>query len=134
MQQPIVIMGRTLTLSGGLPASLTFTLTPPAVDSPALRTTGKGGQAVLIDKISVSVSASGTYGPGATFTGTGSDSIVAATPRVTCEGKQLLTEGDNVTVTCNGTITTSAGGSPGTATVVVTITDGVQKNVNANKA
>jgi hypothetical protein len=136
MQKPIVIQGRSLTLTGGLPATLTFTL-GVTTDVPALRTIGKGAAPVLINSILVNVSASGNFVTGtSTFVGNGSASIVASTPRVTCEGQQMLTEGDSVVVTCTGTITTTSSGvtTPGTATVEVVITDGVQKNVNANKA
>ena len=135
MQQPIVIAGRTITLSGGIPSTLTFVL-GVMTDIPALRTVGKGAAPVLIDNILVNVSASGDFVTGtSTFVGTGSAAIVASTPRVECEGFQMLTEGDKVVVTCNGTVTTTLGGAtaPGIATVTATITDGVQKNVDANK-
>ena len=136
MQKPIVIQGRTITLSNPVPPPLTFTLVS-AVDTPAVRTSGKGGAPVLISNIVVNVSASGDFVTGtSTFVGTGSGTIVASTPRVECEGQQLLTEGDKVDITCTGTITTTAGGATasGTAKVTATITDGVQKNVDANKA
>ena len=135
MQQPIVIQGRTLTLSAGNPAPLTFSL-GVVTDTLALRTSGKAGAPVLIDKIVVNVNASGDYVTGtSTFLGSGSGAIVASTPRVECNGRQLLTENDSVVVTCSGTVTTTAGGGTalGTATVKVTLTNGVQKNVDANK-
>ena len=138
MQKPIVLLGRTLVQSDPKPlgSSLTFTLTPAPVDTPALRTSGKGGVPVLIDQIALSCSCTGDYVPGtSTFSGNGAAAIVASTPRVECESKQMLTEGDQVTITCNGTITTTASGTtaPGTAQITVSIADGIQHNVDANK-
>lgn len=133
MHSPIVIQGYTLTPSGGLPATLNYSIEPP-VNHPAVRTVGKGAVPVQTGTISFTVNANGVYAPGATFSGKGTGTITASTPRVLCEGAQLLTEGDKVTVTCSGTITTGGAGSPGMATVVVSITNGAQKNVEAGKA
>lgn len=135
MPSSIVIRGRALTLSGGVPSTLRYSVSA-AVDRPALRTAGKGAAAVLTGSIQVTVQATGDYVPGtSTFAGQGQGAILASTPRVLCEGAQLLTEGDSVTVTCAGTVTTTAGGAtaPGTATVVISVSDGLQKNVVAGK-
>lgn len=134
MQQPIVIQGRTLTQSNPTPSTVSFTVTP--TDAPALRASGRSGASLLVDRIALSVIASGDYAAGSTFAGTGTGQITASTPRVECEGKQLLTENDMTTITCNGTITNTQSGAttPGTASVTVTITNGVQKNVDSNKA
>jgi hypothetical protein len=135
MQQPIVIQGRVLSQSSPSHSTLTYAVTP--TDSPAARTKGKGGASVLVNEIKLDCKCSGAYTatPATTFTGTGTASIVASTPRVLCEGQQMLTEGDQVVINCTGTVTdtTTLATSPGTASVTVTITDGVQKNVNANK-
>src|ERR1700687_797206 len=102
MQKPIAIQGRTLTLSGGIPATLVFA-GGATTDVPALRSSGKGGAPVLINNILVNVSASGDFvALTSTFVGSGSGSIVASTPRVECEGQQMLTEGDSVVITCSG--------------------------------
>src|SRR4051812_22298882 len=112
MHSPIVIQGRTLTLSGGLPPTLMYSIDPPPVDHPALRTGGKAAASVLTGTISFTVHAKGDYVTGtSTFVGQGPGTITASTPRVLCEGSQLLTEGDSVSVTCSGTITTTASGT-----------------------
>jgi hypothetical protein len=133
MQQPIVIQGRTITVSNVSENLVTFTLNP--TDTSAARATGKGGKALLIDRIVIAFTASGSAG-GGTFTSDPgqSVSIVAQTPRVSCEGKQLLTEGDAVDVNCTGTVVVGMSSSNLTVTAKFTITDGVQKNVDANKS
>lgn len=124
----VTISGRTLSQSAQTPASLTFSITE--VDHPALRSFGHGN-AILINKIDLECTCSGNYAPGQTFTGTGSASIVANTTRVKCEGQSILRQGDNVTITCDGTITETSSGttSPGSASVTVTITNANQTDI-----
>lgn len=136
MPSSIVIQGRALTLSGGIPSTLQYSISA-AVDHAALRTAGKGAAAVLTGSIQVTVRATGDFVPGtSTFVGQGQGTIPASTPRVLCEGAQLLTEGDGVTVTCAGTVTTTASGATaaGSASVVVSVSDGIQKNIVAGKS
>jgi hypothetical protein len=132
--KPVVVVGYTLTQSDKSPVQsppatdVTYTLTP--TPSPAQRTTAEG-KAVLLKELALQCTASGTINSLA-YSGTGSASIVAHTPRVTCEGEQLLLEGDNVTVSCTGTVTTSSGTSPAASSVKVTITNAAQTTVVAD--
>jgi hypothetical protein len=130
MQKEVVIPAFTLT-AVPTPATLTVALTPTSI--PAAKCTA-ASQSMLITNLVVNCTCSGVFAPGATFSGTGSGTIVASTPRVTCEGQSILTQDDSVTISCSGTVTTSGGGSPGTASVKVTITAAGQLTVNANKA
>ena len=130
MQQPIVIQGRTIAVLNPLPTGVVFH--PTYTDVPAMRASGKGGAAVLVDKISISYTCDGAVG-GGTYQGNGTADIVASTPRVECEGKQMLTENDSVNVTCSGKVVTGSGSTPTPATATFIITDGVQKNADANK-
>src|SRR5260370_41920230 len=100
--QPIALVGRTLTVSNISPTTVTFT--PTYKDTPALRTSGKVGAAVLIDKIDIKFTCGGTAA-GGNYSGIGTAQLVAQTARVECEGRQMLKEGDFINVTCMGTVT-----------------------------
>lgn len=132
--KPVVVVGYTLTESDKSPVEspttkVTYTLTP--TPSPAQRTTAEG-KAVLLKELKLQASASGTINS-LTYTGSGNATIVAHTPRVACEGEQLLLEGDNVTVSCTGTVTNPSGGtSPAASSVKLTITDAAQTTVLAD--
>jgi hypothetical protein len=133
MQEEIVIDGYQLTASTA-PPGLTVTPSPlKGTNIPALRSTANS-QAILIKQLPVPCTCNGPV-PGGTFSGTGTGTIVASTPRVTCEGQQILSVGDAVTFSVSGTIATGGGAtSPGTVSVTVTITKTPQLTVTANKA
>lgn len=132
MGKLIAVSGRTLVQSNPTPPGVSFTLVE--TDIPALRAQAQGS-AVLLEKIHLECTCSGNYAAGQTFSGTGSGDIAASTPRVQCQGKSILCEGDAVTLTCSGTVTDTASGTtfPGTATVTVTIQNPNQTSVFASK-
>ena len=129
----ITVAGRTLEQSEPSHSGLTYSITE--TDNPAAKTNGNGNS-ILIEQIDLSCQCSGDYVAGtSTFTGSGNASIVANTPRITCEGGSILLKGDNVVITCNGTITntSTSATSPGTATVKVTISNPNQDNIFAGQ-
>ena len=109
MGDRVTVSGRTLKLSNKTPGTLTYTLTE--TDHPALKTEAQDN-AVLINAIMLQCSCSGDYVTGtSTFVGSGTASITAGTPRVECEDMQIIKKGDSTTITCSGTITTTANGA-----------------------
>lgn len=136
--KPVAVVGRTLTQSDKSPTpsppatDVTFTLAP--TDNPAQRTTA-GSKAVLLKEIKLQCACTGTMNS-LTYVGSGSASIVPHTPRVACEGEQILLQGDNVTVNCTGTTTNpTTGATVATnvpSSVKVTITDAGQTTVLAD--
>ena len=95
-----------------------------------------GAHPLLIDRISLACTCSGNFSPTQTYVGSGNAEIVANRQRVHCEGKPLLLVGDQVTITCSGTATDTASGTPvaANASVTVTITAGNQPTILANEA
>ena len=132
MSDLITVFGRTLSPSGQSPSTLTYTITETYTN--ASKTCGKS-ETVLIKEIQLHCDCAGDYAAGQTFAGSGDASIQANTNRVKCEGESILLKGDNVSITCNGTVTTTSGGatSPGSASVTVTITNTNQTNIFASK-
>jgi hypothetical protein len=133
MGKLITVAGRTLTQSNPTPATVTFTIVE--TDVPAARTNG-AAHPVLVDRIALACTCSGNFSATQTYVGSGNAQIVASRQRVSCEGKPLLLEGDQVTITCSGTATDTASGTPvpANASVTVTITAGNQTTVLANEA
>lgn len=127
----IAVDSRTIEQSGADQASVTFTLTE--TNTPA-RATGAEGSDVLVDRISVSCSCSGSIGSDS-YTGSGTADIVASTARVKIDGKDVICEGDSVRLTCNGMVTNSSSSatSPMTASVTLTVRPAGQTSCNANK-
>ncbi|GAB61450.1 MAG: hypothetical protein DWB56_04990 [Candidatus Jettenia sp.] len=129
----IAVSGRTLTQSEKSHQNLAYTITE--TDVKTVRTFGHGKE-ILINQIKLSCTCSGDYVAGtSTFSGKGEAAIVANSKRVKCEGQSILLEGDEVTITCEGTITDNSSGATakGTATVTVKITDSNQKNIFTSK-
>jgi hypothetical protein len=130
----MVVAGRKLVQSDPKPdpptGAVVYTLTE--TDLSARRTTLEG-KAVLLEEIKLECACSGSIGPN-TYTGDGKAGIVAKTPRVTCEGHQLLLIGDKVTVDCTGTTTTPSGVTTTgvAASVTVAISDAAQTTGLAN--
>jgi hypothetical protein len=128
MLKQIVVAGRELAQSDKKPdppnGAVVYTLTE--TDHPAQRTTLEG-KAVLLEQIKLECACSGSIGLNS-YTGDGTASIAANTPRVTCEGQQLLLLGDNATVNCTGTTTTPSGATTAgvAASVSVAISDAAQ--------
>jgi hypothetical protein len=133
MGKLIAVAGRTLTQSNPTPATVTFTIVE--TDVPAARTNG-GAHPALLDRIALACTCSGNFSPTQTYLGSGNTEIVAQRQRVRCEGKPLLLVGDQVTITCSGTATDTASGTPvsANASVTVTITAGNQSTILANEA
>jgi hypothetical protein len=132
MGELITVAGRTLTQSNLTPATVTFTIVE--TDVPAARTNG-AAHPVLVDRISLACTCSGNFSPTQTYVGSGNAQIVAQRQRVSCEGKPLLLVGDQVTITCSGTATDTASGTPvaANASVTVTIGNGNQTTIFANE-
>jgi hypothetical protein len=132
MGELITVAGRTLTQSNPTPATVTFTIVE--TDVPAARTNG-AGHPVLLDRISLACTCSGNFSPTQTYVGSGNAQIVAQRQRVSCEGKPLLLVGDQVTITCSGTATDTASGTPvaANASITVTIGNGNQTTIFANE-
>lgn len=136
MGKLITVAGRALSQSGKSHPTLTYTITE--TDLKASKTFGNSKE-VLLEKIDLQCTCSGLYTtPSQSFKGSGKAAIVANTPRVKCEGKSILLEGDNVTITCNGTVTDSSTTPPTEipdqqASVIVTITNTNQSDVFASK-
>ncbi len=130
MLKKIVIAGRTLDQSDPQPATVTFTL--EETDHPAQRTT-LAGEAVLLEDIEVTCECSGTV-DGNTYVGKGRAAITAQSPRITCEGNELLLVGDAVKVNCIGTSTAANGTTIGgvAASVSVAISEAGQTTGLAN--
>lgn len=134
MSKLITVDGRQLQLLNKSHPTLTYTVTE--TDLKALKTLGRS-KALLVQQIALQCSCSGDYVSGtSTFVGQGAAVIAAKTTRVRCEGKPLVLEGDEVTITCTGTVTTTAGGAtaPGTASVTVKVVNPNQTNIFANEA
>jgi hypothetical protein len=132
MGKLIVVAGRTLEQSKLTPDTVKCTIVE--TDVPAARTNGNA-QPVLIDRISLACTCSGDFSPTQTYVGSGNAEIVAQRQRVSCEGKPLLLVGDQVTITCSGTATDTASGTPvaANASVTVTIGNGNQSTIFANE-
>jgi hypothetical protein len=132
MRKLITVAGRTLTQSNPTPATVTFTIVE--TDVPAARTSG-AGHPVLLDRIALACTCSGNFSPTQTYVGSGNAQIVSQRQRVSCEGKPLLLVGDQVTITCSGTATDTASGTPvpANASVTVTIGNGNQTTIFANE-
>jgi uncharacterized Zn-binding protein involved in type VI secretion len=134
MSKLITVDGRQLQQSNKSHPTLTYTVTE--TDLKAVKTLGQR-KGVLLQQITLQCACSGDYVTGtSTFVGNGSAVIVAKTTRVLCEGKPIVLEGDKTTITCAGTITTTASGatSPGTASVTVAVVNSNQPNIFANEA
>jgi hypothetical protein len=132
MEKQITVSGSpTWSLSDNSHANLTYTVTE--VPEPASRTVIGNDQPILVNQIQLKCNCNGDYVSGtSTFVGTGSASITAKPDRIVeCEGKSVLLVGDEVTITCQGTITTTSTGatSAGNATVKATIKTPNQENV-----
>jgi hypothetical protein len=132
MGKLIAVAGRTLTQSNPTPATVTFKIVE--TDVPAARANG-GAHPVLIDRISLACTCSGNFSPTQTYVGSGNAQIVPQRQRVRCEGKPLLLVGDQATITCSGTATDTASGTPvaANASVTVTIGDGNQTTIFAHE-
>lgn len=132
MSELVSVVGRTISLSNKTPPDLTFTITEQ--DTEASKCTGKGSN-VLIQQITLNCNCSGKFGEGLTFVGTGMAAIVANTNRVKCEGQSVHLKGDNVVISCSGTVTETSSGttSPGSASVKATITNTNQDDIFASK-
>jgi hypothetical protein len=126
----VVVEGRTLTESDETPSTVTFTRTT-AKNDPAARWSIEG-HAALLAEIKLSYTCTGKIS-GLTYTGSGDASIVANTPRLKCEDKQVLLEGDKVVVKCTGKTTSTSTPPVVTedvaSTVTVTISDAGQATV-----
>jgi hypothetical protein len=133
MGKLITVAGRTLIQSNPMPPTVIFTIVE--TDVPAARTNG-GAHPLMIDRISLACSCSGNFAATQTYVGSGNAEIVARRQRVHCEGKPPLLVGDQVTITCWGTATDTASGTPvpANASVTVTITAGNQATILANEA
>jgi hypothetical protein len=133
MGKLIAVAKRTLTQSNPTPLTVTFKIRE--TDVPAARTNGNA-HPVLLDRISLECTCSGNFSPTQTYVGSGRADIVSTRKRVRCEGKPLLLVGDQVTITCWGTATDTASGTPvpANASVTVTITAGNQATILANEA
>ena len=59
----------------------------------------------MLKEIKLQCNCSGDYGGGNTFQGSGNASIVASSQTVKCESQPILLKGDQVTITCTGTVT-----------------------------
>ena len=135
MLKNVVVAGRTLTQSNPLPGN-TVVFTLVETDLPAQRITASGSP-VLLQEIRLACTCSGSIDVAGniTYTGAGNASITASTPRVSGEGQQVLLEGDNVTLQCDGTSTNTQTSvtTPGVkASVTVTVTNAGQNKVLAN--
>jgi len=130
MGKPIAVDSWAQELSAQTPSTLTYKVQPTIFAAAKTRASGKK---LLISKIVLSCSCSGDYVTGtSTFVGAGQAAIEAQSPGLRCEGQPVLLEGDKVTITCDGTITTTASGAtgPGKASVTVTIKSaGQQKTI-----
>lgn len=134
MSKLITVGGRTLEQTSPSHPTLTYTITE--TDTPAERTTG-GDNPVLIQQIALQCNCSDDYVANtSTFVGSGAAAIVAHTSKVTCEGQSIILEGDEVLITCEGTITVTSSGvsSPGAATVTVRIANTNQSTIIASEA
>jgi len=95
------------------------------LNSPSIKNIADSG-AVWFEKISISLSNVQT--PVITdANGAGAGEILPTSIKVSENGKNVLRVGDNVDIVCAGT----AGGSPVSDTVTVTITDAGQSKVDA---
>jgi hypothetical protein len=131
MGKLITVARRTLTQSNPTPATVIFTIRE--TDVPAVRTNGNA-QPMLLDRISLECTCSGSFSMTQTYEGSGRADIVATRERVRCEGKSLLLVGDQVTITCSGMAKDASGSVPANATVTVTISDANQTTILANEA
>jgi hypothetical protein len=133
MGKLIVVDGRQLQLTTKSHPSLNYTVTE--TDVKAAKTRGHG-KTVVVQQIALQCACSGDYVTGtSTFVGSGSAVIAGATTRVRCEGHPILLNGNKVTITCTGTVTTTSGGatSPGTASVTVGVVNTGQTDIFANE-
>ena len=124
MAKPVAIETATLSTSDGSVTGLTYSITnsaPVAADRSTL-----AGAAILIEKIEVVCSASGT-GPAGVYAMTGTGTITAGSPRVTCQDQALVLAGAAVTVDLTGTVTQGGSASNTSGTVRVTVTDAGQE-------
>src|SRR4051794_29166353 len=137
MLKQVAVAGYTFEQSNPLPAAaVTFTIT--VEDVPAQRVTATS-KPVLVKELSLNCTCSGSLEKAGqiTYAGTGSGVLVATTSRVTCEGREVIARGDNVTVECTGTSTDTKTGTttPGVgASVKVTVIDAGQTIVLASDA
>ncbi len=111
----------------------TVTCAPVETNTPALHTQA-GGSPVLLDKIHIECTFAGTAADGGVYAGKSSGDITASTPKVQVEGKSVIVQGDEVTITCSDGTSTLPSSSPVTtpASVKVTVTSAGQLNVFAN--
>ncbi|WP_066382795.1 MULTISPECIES: hypothetical protein [unclassified Anabaena] len=131
MGKLITVSGRTLLLSGQSPPTLNYQVVE--TDIQATKTRGNK-KPILIQQIKLDCTCFGSYSVTTTFSGTGSAVIVASSTTVKCENQPILLAGDQVTITCSGTITETSTGatSSGTASVTVTVSNTNQTNIFAS--
>lgn len=103
--------------------------------TPQLSSNTRGaGNAVVIEKIDLSCTCSGAYGPSLTFQGEGSATLLPGSQKVRVNGQPIVLIGDQVTITCSGTVTNTvtSATTTGVASITVTVSNTNQTKIRAS--